>query len=148
MCSKTASHYNILSLLWRWTLLQHCSIIKCLLFQIQMSFWPCSFAHLAKCTMDSITLHPEYALHSKKAIWLSWNQGKPTLMMCLLNICVYYMFEHTQEIASTHLGKSLTRFILNLSLQVLVCFVSQEHDGNILSCALLQKKNTHTHTHI
>lgn len=67
--------------------------------------------------------------------------------MRLLYICVYYMLEHTEEIASTDLGKSLTRFIRNSSLQVLVCFVSQEHDGNILSCALLRKK-IHTHTHI
>lgn len=40
----------------------------------------------------------------------------------------------------TDLGKSLTCFMLNPSLQLLVYFVSQEHDGNILSCTLLQKK--------
>lgn len=40
--------------------------------KIETLLWPHFLAHLAKCTMDSITLHPEHALHSKKASWLSW----------------------------------------------------------------------------
>lgn len=52
--------------------------------------------------------------------------------------CCCYQHRFAQK--KTDLGKSFTQSFLNLSLNLLVSFVSQKHDRDVITCALLEKK--------